>query len=188
MHDLSTRTLGKTLFWAGFRLWSFALLFCFAAWEAGKHFPLVGIVLIGTAPFVALFCFFRGLTAFRRHMTATKTRRKAKELGLVPTWSIASGGFLLLDDTRGLWAGNGSGGTFNDLDRLICVNNEHSYILELWTTTSGQPQARIGLDSTIELKQTADHVQKAATPHRAAPLDVFFDEQHPQINSDSKTT
>ena len=159
------RHLGPLPVWTGIAYWTFAVGLTVVAWKAGELFPRAGLVLIGLTPFANLYCFFRGLTAFSRTMTYGRTARTAKRLGLVPDWGLGSGGFLLVDEGQGLWAGNGQGGPLHELARLVCHTNGQAHYLEFWPHGAAQPLARVGLGSENELAATGRRLHALTAKH-----------------------
>lgn len=169
MTDTRYTYLGPNPLWTGLQYWGFTVLMAAMAWEGAVRFPRAGLVLIGITPFVNLYCFFRGLTAMGQALRRLGTVRAARRLGLRPDWGCSSGGFMLLDEEQGLWAGNGKGGTLAGLGRLVRHTDGQAHYLEFWPQGAERPLARVGFGSEAELEEVALRVEAAVRRAGGAP-------------------
>lgn len=172
-----SRLLGPSPLWAALACWGVAAVLCAAAWETGQRFPVIGLLAVGLAPFVALYFFFRGLARFARCRAHWATRRAAEKKGLSPDWACCSGGYLLVDETRGLWVGNGVVGDFADLACIRCSSNGQAHRLELLRPDKEKPEASIGMGSLQELQDTAQRLGAAVGRRQGVVPAIDFPEE-----------
>lgn len=132
--------LGPSPAWKGVVWWAAGIGYCVAVWHVQQSYPLLGLGLMGLAPFVNLFCFFRGLTAFRRGWLRWRTHRKAGAMDLETVWGSGLAGFLLVDDVRGICIANGRAIHFADVEALECRATHMAYRLFLYE--KGQDRLR----------------------------------------------
>lgn len=151
--------MGRPPFWAALGYWVLGVALAVGAWHGYLLYPRAGLVLIGLAPFANLYFFFRGLNLLARCPAYIRTTSAARRLGLAPTWGCCAGGFLLVDELQGLWVGNGIGGRFDELARLVCWTDGHAHYVELWTDQGTRPRVRVGVGSEAELAAIGQRLQ-----------------------------
>lgn len=203
-HTVS-RILGPPPCLHGFLRWGLAVLASLGAWHLHQWAPIPGLVAIGLAPFVNMFLFFRGLAFMSRTIPYYKTRLCAGRLGLVPAWGSATGGYLLVDESAGLWIADGIAGRFDELSVLAYRTDGQAHRLELYTepgavppalrrargliqelpskTGRSVPVASVGLGSLENLREVAHRLQCAVDSRTGNTLPlVFRDERDDEQN------
>lgn len=128
--------LGPSPFWKGLGAWVFGLGYCVGAWHVNKAAPLLGLALLGLAPFLNFYCFFRGLASLRRAWMRHSTLREALHLHLAPQWGSGAAGFFLVDDHKGVCVVNGRPLHFDAMDSLVAKSTHMAHTLEIRTSTA----------------------------------------------------
>lgn len=178
------RFLGPPPLFRGLLRWTLAAIFPVLTWQIYLHFPILGLIAVGIAPVVVLFLFFRGLNMFTRTVAYLKTRSLASTLNMRPTWGIAVGGFLLLDEQGGRWIIDGKTGTVSDLSRIHCHSDWLSFRLELYEGKTC-PTVRYGLESTESLMAAAHRFQNTALSLTGHKPELTFRDERLEVVSDS---
>lgn len=132
--------LGPSPVWKGAVWWATGVGYCLTAWHVQQSEPLLGLGLMGLAPFVNLFCFFRGLNALRRGWLRWRTYRKASAMGLGAAWGSGLAGFLLVDEEQGVCIANGKTVLFADVEAVECRATHMAY--KLFVYEKGQDRLR----------------------------------------------
>ncbi len=156
-------------FFRGLWRWVLAVLFSFGAWQIYVLAPLPGLIGVGLAPFVNMYLFFRGLGFMQRGILHWRTVRTARRLQLEPGWGASSGGYLLVDDKKGLWVGNGRAGRLSELGSLCCRVEERAFLLELRKDEDSAPLVSVGVEDEAELELVCARLAESARGHGAAP-------------------
>ena len=154
--------LGPSPCWTGLLFWAASALFACCAWWIYTLFPFWGLIVIGLTPFVCLFLFFRGLGRFSRAFNHLLTVLRARRLGLHPDWGSTCGGFLLIDETRGFWVANGKSGSLDEISRIRCHDDGHTYLLEAFVPDQDNPVFSLGVDGKSSLQTTGIHLKESA--------------------------
>jgi len=131
--------------------WFFAVLLPTGAWYLSQAYIIPGLIVVGISPFAALFLFYYGLNAATRAKLYLLTAKKAKKLGLIPTWGSGSGGYILVDDVHHLWAANGNGGELKDIEELQTDNTALAHTISIFQTN--KQKTIVGFDSAQELEE-----------------------------------
>lgn len=155
--------LGPSPLCKGLIMWLLGAAYCVAAWHVNKAAPMLGLALMGLAPFVNLFCFFRGLTCLRRAYLRWSTVRAARRLQLVPTWGDGRAGFFLVDEKNGVCALNGKTLPFDEVAGLTLVSNFMAHTLEMERRNAAPhaPRFIIGFADAATLRAAADRLHQA---------------------------
>lgn len=191
-----SRLLGPPPCMQGFLRWGLAVLASIGAWHLHQWAPIPGLVVIGLTPFLNMFLFFRGLAFMSRTIPYCKTRLCARRLGLAPAWGSATGGYLLVDESAGLWVADGIAGRFDELSVLACRSDGQAYRLEFYTepgavppalrrargliqevapkTGRSVPVASVGLGSLENLREVAHRLQSAIASRTGETLPLVF--------------
>ncbi|MEG1609957.1 MAG: hypothetical protein RR317_02100 [Bilophila sp.] len=205
-----SRLLGPPPCIQGFLRWGLAGLTSLGAWHLHQWAPVPGLVVIGLAPFVNMFLFFRGLSFMSRTIPYCKTRLCARRLRLTPTWGSASGGYLLVDESAGLWVADGVAGRFDELSVLAYRSDGQAFRLELYTRQGANPPryrkqrgmiqtitprdvrdipvASVGVDSFENLQNVAKRFHSAILSQVQTPVLLVLreEEQEEDQNVDKK--
>lgn len=157
--------LGPSPFVAGVLMWTFGVGYCVTAWHVNANAPLVGLALMGLAPFVNLFCFFRGLSCIRRAWLRWRTSQVAQRLFLSPTWGDGSAGFFLVDENKGFCVINGRYIAFNDIVSLKSTITFMAHTLEMVRrdATLRTPRLIIGFTDVDALKVATSRLHLAVS-------------------------
>ncbi len=174
------QVLGPLPLLRGLFRWSLAVVFTAGAWHIYLLAPVPGLVAIGLAPVISIFCFFRGLNLVGRTLPYWKTRLHIRKLGMNPTWWDNQAGYFVIDEQQGLWIVNGSVGTIPGLIRLHGHSDWMGHRLELYAKDDACPTACYGFGSEKELKETAERFQKACSSLRDCPLPVTYEDTREQ--------
>ncbi len=170
------RLLGPPPLFRGLFRWSMGGLFALGAWHLYLWSPMPGLVAIGVTPVVAIFLFFRGLNLVARTVPYWKTRVLVRRLGLSPTWCDTEAGYLLMDETRGLWIVNGTGGDITGIRRLHGHSDWQGHRLEIHTDDKRKPAALYGFGSAEALRDAAERFGNAYAKHTGGTLDMTFED------------
>ncbi len=151
--------LGPAPCWKGFLRWGLCVPVTVGAWYLYKLYPLGGLVAIGLTPFACLFLFFHGLAQVSRTIPYLRTVMRARRMGMSPVWGSSSGGFLLSDPDRGLWASDRAGGSLQAITRLHLHTDGEVHRLEIFTDDE-DPAAVIGVGSPALLETVSERLQQ----------------------------
>ena len=160
------RLLGPSPFVQGVARWPLAGVLSFAAWQFHRVAPLAGLVGVGLAPFANMYLFFRGLSLMHRGILHWKTCRAARRLGLAPGWGSSGGGYLLVDEDRGMWVANGVSGTLDTLADVTCRVRDQAFVLELREAKDAAPVVGVGMNDAAELEAVAARLVRSAAEYR----------------------
>lgn len=173
-HSRLQDLLGPSPLVAGLFMWVLGVVYCVVAWHVNATAPIPGLALMGLAPFVNLFCFFRGLTHLRRAWMRRKTSRVARQLRLTPSWGSGSAGFFLVDETRGFCVINGLSASFADIESLKRTSTFMAHTLELVRRNATPRTTRfvIGFsdETALELAATRLHQAISNFTNQTIPL------------------
>lgn len=169
MHNAryAIQLLGPSPFMQGVARWALAGALCFAAWQFYRVAPLAGLVGVGLAPFANMYLFFRGLSLMHRGILRWKTCRMAERLGLEPDWGSSGGGYLLVDESRGVWVANGVSGTLEAIADVTCRVRDQAFLLELREEKDAPPLIGVGMNDAAELEAVAARLLRSAAECRA---------------------
>ena len=180
------RLLGPPPLFRGLFRWSLAVLFAFGAWHLYLWSPMPGLVAIGVTPVIAIFLFFRGLNLVARTAPYWKTWSLVRRLGLSPTWWDTGAGYLLMDETRGLWIVNGTGGNIVDIRRLHGRSDWQGHRLEIHMNDERKPAAFYGFGSAEDLRDAAERFGRAYAGHTGKTLDMTFEDLRAEEDAEEK--
>ena len=170
------RFLGPPPLLRGLFRWSLAVLFTLGAWHLYLWSPVPGLVAVGVAPVLAIFLFFRGLNLITRTVPYWKTRKLARRLGLSPTWWNTGAGYLLIDETRGLWIANGAGGAVAAIRRLHGHSDWQAHRLDIFTDGERTPSVSYGFGNAGELRDAAERFARTYAERTGTELPVTFED------------
>lgn len=160
--------LGPSPFLQGLGRWALAVLLTCSAWQIYVLAPLPGLIGVGLAPFVNMYLFFRGLSFMQRGILHWQTARTARRLRLEPNWGCSTGGYLLVDDGKGIWVGNGRAGRLSELASLCCRTEERAFLLELRKDEDPAPLVSVGVKDEAELELVSARLAESARGHGSA--------------------
>lgn len=176
-----TKLIGPSPLVQGLARWLLGGALCFAAWQIHRVAPLPGLIAVGLAPFVNMYLFFRGLSLMHRGILHWKTSRAATRLHLAPDWGSCGGGYLLVDESRGVWVANGASGTLDALADVTCRVRDQAFLLDLHEDKDAAPVVSVGMGDAQEMEAVAARLVRAVAEHKAQrPRD-----HHPSSNSSS---
>lgn len=174
--------LGPSPLLKGLCMWGLGAGYCVAAWHVNQAAPMLGLALMGLAPFVNLFCFFRGLTCLRRAYLRWRTVRVATRLGLSPTWGDGRAGFFLVDEAKGFCVLNGLPLPFAEVDGLKLVSTFMAHTLEFERRKASPREARFVIGfadaATLRAATTRLHEALCRLTSRDIPLCEEDDSRH----------
>ena len=113
-----------------------------------------------------MYLFFRGLSLMHRGILHWKTCRAARRLGLAPGWGSSGGGYLLVDEDRGMWVANGVSGTLDTLADVTCGIRDQAFVLELREAKDAAPVVGVGMNDAAELEAVAARLVRSAAEYR----------------------
>lgn len=161
-----TRLIGPSPLARGLARWALGGVLSFAAWQFHRVAPMPGLVAVGLAPFANMYLFFRGLSLMHRGILHWKTCRAARRLGLAPDWGTSGGGYLLVDESRGVWVANGASGRLDALADVICRVRDQAFLLDLHEDKDAAPVASVGMGDAQELEAVAARLIRVAAEYR----------------------
>lgn len=161
-----TRLIGPSPLAQGLARWVLGGVLSFAAWQIHTVAPLPGVIAVGLAPFANIYLFFRGLSLMHRGILHWKTCRAARRLHLAPDWGSCGGGYLLVDERRGVWVANGVSGALDALADVTCRVRDQAFLLNLHEDKTAAPVVSVGMGDAQELAAVAARLARAAAECR----------------------